>query len=41
LLKTITPLNRHTLKTFITSSPGWLITFTAIRPELGLPEALH
>ncbi len=27
------------LKTFITSSPRWLITFTAIRPVLGLSNA--
>ncbi len=28
-------LRRHTLTTFITSSPKWLITFTAIRPDCG------
>ncbi len=27
----------HTLNTFITSSPRWLITFTAMRPDFG-PE---
>ena len=33
-------MNRYdaTLKTFITSSPRWLITFTAMRPVLGLSE---
>jgi hypothetical protein len=25
-----------TLNTFITSSPRWLITFTAMRPDFGL-----
>jgi hypothetical protein len=25
----------YTLKTFITSSPRWLITLTAMRPDLG------
>ena len=28
-----------TWKTFITSSPRWLITFTAMRPDLGLSKA--
>src|SRR5216684_3958086 len=28
-----------TLNTFITSSPRWLITFTAMRPALGLSNA--
>ena len=28
----------HTLNTFITSSPRWLITFTAMRPDLGLSK---
>ena len=27
-----------TLNTFITSSPRWLITFTAMRPDLGLSK---
>jgi hypothetical protein len=27
-----------TLNTFITSSPRWLITFTAMRPDLGLAK---
>ncbi len=27
---------RHTLTTFITSSPRWLMTFTAMRPDFGL-----
>ena len=30
--KSISPMR----KTFITSSPRWLITFTAIRPDFGL-----
>ena len=30
------PWSRQTLKTFITSSPRWLITFTAMRPDSGL-----
>jgi hypothetical protein len=30
---------RHTtLNTFITSSPRWLMTFTAMRPDLGLSK---
>ena len=28
----------HTLKTFITSSPRWLMTLTAMRPEAGLSK---
>lgn len=28
-------MGTHTLNTFITSSPRWLITFTAIRPDFG------
>src|SRR5580700_5006647 len=28
----------HTRNTFITSSPRWLITFTAIRPDFGLSK---
>jgi hypothetical protein len=27
-----------TLNTFITLSPGWLTTFTAMRPDLGLSK---
>ncbi len=30
----------HTLKTFMTSSPRWLMTLTAIRPDLGLSKGL-
>ena len=30
------PSKNQTLNTFITSSPRWLITFTAIRPPLGM-----
>src|ERR1017187_7489961 len=31
--------HRSARNTFITSSPRWLITFTAIRPDLGLSNA--
>jgi hypothetical protein len=30
---------RQTLNTFITSSPKWLMTLTAIRPDFGLPNS--
>ena len=30
--------NHATLNTFITSSPRWLMTFTAMRPDLGLSK---
>jgi hypothetical protein len=29
---------QETLKTFITSSPKWLMTFTAMRPDLGFSK---
>ena len=29
---------RHTRNTFITSSPKWLITFTAMRPDFGFSK---
>src|SRR5260370_14401171 len=32
-------LHHFTLKTFITSSPRWLMTLTAIRPDLGFSKA--
>ena len=31
----------YTLKTFITSSPKWLMTLTAMRPDLGLSKGLE
>ena len=31
---------RQTRTTFITSSPKWLMTFTAIRPDIGFSNGL-
>lgn len=33
------PTSPHTRNTFITSSPRWLITLTAILPDLGFGKA--